>query len=81
MTKIITPTIGRKVWFWPNGMKSTEAGLINVLTEKQPLDATIVCVWGDRMVNLGVTDHDGRVHVLRSCTLRQEGDAVPGGHY
>jgi hypothetical protein len=79
--KIITPTIGRKVWFWPNGLKLTVAGPLEVFTEKQALDATVVCVWGDRMVNLSVTDHGGRVHSVRSCTLLQEGDAVPGGFY
>lgn len=78
---IITPTIGRKVWFRPNGLKSTNAGPIEVFDEVQALDATIVCVWGDRMVNLRVTDHGGRVHSIRSCTLRQEGDTVPTGYY
>lgn len=79
--KIITPTIGRKVWFWPNGMKLTAAGPLNVFDEKQALDATVVCVYGDRMVNLSVKDHGGRVHSVRSCTLLQNGDPVPGGYY
>lgn len=75
------PTIGRKVWFWPNGSKLTTSGPLDVFDEKQALDATVVCVFGDRMVNLSVTDHGGRVHSVRSCTLRQEGDEVPGGGY
>ena len=79
--KIITPTIGRKVWFYPNGLKLTTAGPLDVFAENQALDATIVCVYSDRMVNLSVTDHGGRVHSVRSCTLRQEGDDVPGGSY
>lgn len=78
---IITPTIGRKVWFHPNGLKLTTAGPIEVFDEKQALDATIVCVYGDLMVNLSVTDHGGRVHSVRSCTLRQDGDAAPTGYY
>lgn len=75
------PTIGRKVWFWPNSQASTEAGAIDVYDEKQALDATVVCAWSDRLVNLSVTDHGGRVHSVRSCTLRQEGDPLPTSRY
>lgn len=78
---IITPTIGRKVWFHPNGLKLTTAGPIEVFDEKLALDATIVCTWGDHMVNLSVTDHGGRVHSIRSCALRQDGEDVPTGYY
>lgn len=71
---IIKPTVGRKVWYRPSaadmagnhGMKCVNG---------QPLDATIVAVWGDRMVNLLVLDSYGRSFSLTSVTLLQEGDA------
>lgn len=65
-------------------MKLTTAGPIEVLDEKQALDATIVFVRGDRMVNLSVTDHGGRIHFVRCCILRQEDDMGlfgEGTHY
>ena len=85
----ITPTIGRKVWFRPNGVKNSLAGVsdggvhekrLNVFND-QPLDATVVCVWGDRMVNLLVVDHGGETHALRSVDFRQPDDPTPQNHY
>jgi hypothetical protein len=79
---LIKPTIGRKVWFHPNGMKESAAGKpVDVFVKEQPLDATVVCVWGDRLVNLGVIDHGGAVHSIRSCPFRHPNDPVPGGYY
>lgn len=74
---MIKPTIGRRVWYRPGPFGLP--GMTNF--GDQPLDAGIVYVWGDRCVNLDVTDHAGRHHALTSVTLLQEGDAVPGGHY
>ena len=74
---IITPTIGRKVWFHPNGLKLTDNGPLEVFDDKQALDATVVFVRGDRLVNLSVTDHGGQVHFVRCCILCQEDDGVP----
>lgn len=74
---IIKPTVGRKVWYRPcaNDLKgpmviagSLESG------NSQPLDATIIAVWGDRMVNVLVTDTMGHQFPVLSCTLIQEGD-------
>ena len=78
---MIPPTIGREVWFQPNGTKPVADGKPIYIFADQPLDATVVCVWGDRIVNLTVADHGGQVHAFRSVTLRQDGDAVPIGHY
>lgn len=77
------PTIGRKVWFRPNGASIGEPGTKQPeeFVKDQPMDATIVCVWGDAMVNLSVTDHGGTVHSIRSVTLRQEGEQAPQGMY
>lgn len=75
---VIPPTIGRKLHFYPNGcgFHSTP-----VVLGPQPMDADVVFVWSDRMVNLCVRDHIGQVHALTSITLRQPDDAVPQGAY
>jgi hypothetical protein len=78
---MIKPTIGRKVWFRPAAVSTLNGKAVNHFIPDQPFDATIVCVWGDRMVNLLVVDHGGETHAVRSVTLRQEGDNQPGGMY
>lgn len=45
------------------------------------MDATIVFVHGDRMVNLLVLDHVGSTWPVGSVTLQQEGDAALQGMY
>lgn len=80
---IIKPTIGQKVWFWPNGSH------IGVPCQAQPqsqdpaqaMDATVVFVHGDRMVNLLVLDHNGIGWNVCSVNLKQEGDATPQWMY
>lgn len=51
MKTSITPTIGRKVWFWPNGVHIGPPGAAQPqqFNTEQALDATIVFVWGDRI--------------------------------
>ena len=78
---MIKPTIGRKVWFYaggavlPGAWTTYKSG-----DETQPMDATVVYVHGDRMVNLAVLDHAGEPHAVRSVHLVQPGDeAVPNG--
>ena len=79
MTTIIKPTVGRKVWYRPSAYDlmgpvpmcgSTAPGA-------QPLDATIIAVWGDRMVNVLVTDSMGKQFPVLSVTLLQAGDEPP----
>ena len=84
---IIKPTVGRKVWYRPSkhdvagigGM--TVAGHIGAgapdpaLT--QPLDATVLAVWGDRMINVTIRDAYGKVFNKTSVTLLQPGDEPP----
>lgn len=43
----------------------------------QPLDATVIAVHGDRLVNVLVTDMVGRQFPVLSVTLVQEGDILP----
>lgn len=84
MSQVITPTVGRKVWFRPNGIATLQkagapphevSGLF--VLDNQPLDATVVYVWNDRMVNLAVLDHYGHPFVATSVPMLQPGDPVP----
>jgi hypothetical protein len=70
---MITPTVGRIVWYRPIGPQADE----------QPWAAIIVRVHTDRVVNLTVFDHDGYGKPKQGVQLLQEGDAVPsaGGGY
>lgn len=91
MTQVITPTVGRKVWYRPS--KNDTAGRFGMVVagsaeNPQPLDATVTAVWGDRMVNLAVLDAYGKPFALTSVTLVQPGDnpavdaeGVPFGGY
>lgn len=74
--KIITPTVGRKVWYRPS--KGDQMGPVPMqATSDQPLDATVIAVWGDRCVNLLVIDMVGRAFPVLSATLVQPGDVPP----
>jgi len=74
---LIKPTIGRKVWYRHDGgpiFASNKPDLYPISHGPQPMDATVIYVYGDRMVNLDVTDHAGNRFTVTSCTLIQEGD-------
>jgi hypothetical protein len=66
---IITPTNGRIVWFTPG---SDFLGSWHDI--QKPLAAMICHVWGDRMVNLDVTDSNGIHWPVTSVDLVQPGD-------
>lgn len=73
---MISPTVGRKVWYTPapGDPHCNKLGA-------QPMDATVVFVHSDRMVNVAVFDHCGIAHAYPSVPLLQEGEATPTGHY
>lgn len=84
MSDIIKPTVGRKVWYRHDGQTAFDVngGMVHpVAYDDQPMDATVVYVWSDRMVNLRITDHAGNTFSLTSVTLVQEGDHKPSGAY
>lgn len=64
---MIQPTVGRKVWFYLNGMQALSTPI--TAYSDQPMDATIVYVHSAAMVNLFVVDHAGRPHSLTSVPL------------
>lgn len=82
---IITPTVGRKVWYrpCPNDLVGpVPMTVVGHADSRQPLDATVIAVLGDRMVNLLVTDACGKQFAVLSATLLQDGDIIPAnGRY
>lgn len=76
-TPIIKPTIGRRVWFRCNDSFAKEKGIYRI-DDVQAMDAGIVYVHGDSMVNLIVTDHIGNTHAINSVALV---DASDGNSY
>lgn len=68
---MITPTIGRVVWFREGG--SDQAA--------QPQAALVTYVHSDTMVNLAVFDPNGFNYSKTSVTLVQEGHPVPPWAY
>lgn len=85
MAHIIPPTIGRKVWFRPNGVNVIGNKILSAidaadtLDALQAMDATIVCVIDNQTVNLLVVDHAGESHAARGIRLVQPlaGDLIP----
>ena len=77
---MISPACGQRISFYVN--TATRPIIVNdrvlsVIDPDKPLDAGIVYVWSDRMVNLDVADHYGRHHSFTSVTLLQDGDPIP----
>ena len=77
MAHIIPPTIGRKVWFRPNGVNVIANKVLQVFDETQALDATVVCVADEQTVNLLVVDHSGESHAAANIMLVQAGIQPP----
>jgi len=77
---MIKPTVGRKVWY-RHDKAPTSLGNNQFLhpaqISEQPMDATIVYVWDDRMVNLHVMDHCGNSFNRTSVKLLQDDDVPP----
>lgn len=74
----ILPTVGRKVWFRPNG--HLQLGMTE-LYSGTPMDATVVYVWGPNMVNLLVVDHVGNQFPVNSVTLAGPDTPIPSWSY
>lgn len=78
---MIKPTVGRKVYYRPS--RSDLTGPVPMSMQgnpdhnPQPLDATILAVWGDRLINVQVLDIFGKAFTKTSVTLIQAGDETP----
>jgi hypothetical protein len=66
---IIKPTVGRRVWFRPSAEFLANNPTLTQFNSEQPMDAGIVYVHHDHMVNLIVTDHVGRTLGVPSVPL------------
>ena len=73
---MISPTVGRKVWFYP----VNEPSVIQI-DKSVPCDATVVYPWGDHCVNLRITDHAGNTHVRTSVWLVQDDEERPASNH
>ena len=81
MSDLIKPTIGRRVWYRPDPYTlENKRGLV-CLNDQIPMDAGIVYVWHDRMVNLDVCDHAGNHHAITSVGLWHGDGDRPSGAY
>lgn len=73
MSQVIKPTVGRKVWYRPS--KHDKLGPVPMnAAGGEPLDATVIAVFGDRMISVLVTDIMGRQFPVLSVDLLQPGD-------
>lgn len=68
-SKVIKPTVGRVVHFWPGGVKPTQP----------PLPAIVTAAWSDTCVNLAVFERNGvpMSHPPTSVRLLQPGESPP----
>jgi len=72
---VITPTVGRIVWYWGPGTSPLVHGC-------QPQAAIVTYVHSDRLINISAFTHDGMPIARTSVDLRQEGDTRPvNGNY
>lgn len=68
-TPVIKPTVGRRVWFRPSDKFLASNPILTQFNPEQPMDAGIVYVHHDHMVNLIVTDHVGKTLAVPSVPL------------
>jgi hypothetical protein len=73
----ITPSIGRKVWFYPD--ENCISSLAATRENDHPFDATIISVHDDGTVNLAVHDHVGHHFAKLDVPLLDPADeSIPG---
>lgn len=71
---MITPTVGRQVWFWPSEEQVAE--MRPAYDRTQPMAATVTFVWDDRRVNLAVLDQNAKPYSIIGMKLLQDDDLV-----
>lgn len=79
MSELIDPTVGATVWYWPAPNEPLRS--LNNFSHgaAQPMAAQVVYAWGTTLVNLVVTDHEGRqVPRLNVRLLQCEDKPVAG---
>lgn len=86
MNKIIPiPTVGRKVWYYPSTDEHDDDSHMIIHKrdgEAQPLDATVIAVYADDIVNLVIFDIHGHIFARRNVKLLADGERRPSmGRY
>ena len=76
MSKLIPPTPGRVVWYFPS-QHEIDAKAFSYEDRTKPLAATVAYVHTDRLVNLSIVDQVGAQFRRTSVQLLQEDDPVP----
>lgn len=77
---MITPTIGRRVWYFPSEFDRVEHhDPVHQPDHSQPLDAGIAYVHSQTMVNLTVADQNGTMHARTSVRLLQTDECAAEG--
>lgn len=73
---MISPTLGRIVWFTPQNQKRLVD--YDIMPDSSGMCAAmVVAVHSDRCVNLAVFDANGAHHAVTSVTLLQDDDVKP----
>lgn len=62
---MISPSIGRVVWYFPHGMKSKNE-------DRQPLAAMVAYVHTDRGINIGFLNEHGHQQAAQNVYLVQD---------
>ena len=62
---MIVPTVGRVVWFWPDGE-------VQMRTQQQPCAAIIAQVRTNTLINIAYFDENGHAHNNTSVRLVQD---------
>lgn len=69
VAEVISPSIGRVLWFWP--ALGDPKSAFQILSKTQPMEARVIFVHDDCHVNLAVTDHKGTTHFAEKVYLLQ----------
>jgi hypothetical protein len=72
---MIKPTVGRVVWYYPNGAVGWPQQFPG--HEAEPMAAVIAFVHNDATINLHAIDPHGAASALDSVLLLQEGETKP----
>ena len=71
MNPTITPTVGRRIHFWPN---AEHAALLGVFDATQPCDAGVLYVWPDGRINIEATGPSGSKLAVQGVRIVPHGE-------
>lgn len=67
----ITPTVGRRIHFWPNAEHQAALGVFDAT---QPCDAGVLYVWPDGAINILATGPSGSTLAVQRVRIVPEGE-------